>query len=164
MLRGSLAILFAKGPTHSLVDRGREQPFPDCFGDRFHLFGWYRLDVTTVDKFSMSILGESWDEVDVGVGDAHSRNVGGDPFCFHSLLQSLRDSGNSLKVSSGLGDIPDPAIVQLRDDQRMSRIHRPNIEESDVVLVFENRVGGEFFSDDLAEGAVLHPVSRLNLL
>src|SRR6266702_2758829 len=98
-------------PTHSLVDRGREQLVPDCFGDRLHLFGWYRLDVPTVDKFPMSILGESWDEVDVSVGDAHSRNVGGDPLCLHSLPQSLRDSGNSLKVSSGLGDVPDPAIV-----------------------------------------------------
>ncbi len=44
----------------------------------------------------------------------------------------------------------------------MSRVQWSNVEEGDEILVLKDQIGGQFFSYDLTEDAVLHSVSRFD--
>lgn len=134
----------------------------DFFCDSLHLFCWYVFDVLCVHEFCMTISGKSWDHMDVRMRHAHSSNISDHPFRVHRLLKYLRDRANSLEVPSGFWDVPDPAMVLLRRDQGVSGVQRSNVEESGEILVLMNHVGGQFFSDNLAENAVLHRGSRFD--
>lgn len=94
----------------------------DSLSNSLHFFRWYGFDVLCVDEFCVTISGKSGDHVDMRVWHAHPSYVSDYPFRTHSLLEGLRDQTDCFEVSSRLRDIPDPAMMILRRDQRVSGI------------------------------------------
>src|SRR2546428_12893960 len=82
----------------------------------------YVFDVLCVREFSMTISWKPRDPMDVRMWHAHSSNIGDHPLRGHRLLKSLRDHANCLEVPSSFRDIPDPAMMLLRGDQRVSGV------------------------------------------
>src|SRR5438132_4269408 len=98
------------------------ESFSDFFCNSLHLFYWYVLHVLCIHEFCMTVSWKSWDHMDVRVWYAHSSNISNYPLRVHGLLESLRDHANGLEVPSSFRDIPDPAMMFLRGDQRVSRV------------------------------------------
>src|SRR5881296_1527488 len=106
----------------NLLSVGSMEAVSDLFSNSLHFFWRDVFDALGVHEFCVTISWKSRDHMDVRVWHAHSSNVSNDPFRVHGLLEGLRDRTNRLEVSSSFRNVPDPSMMLLRRDQRVSRV------------------------------------------
>ena len=79
----------------------------------------------------MTIIFEAWDEVDMRMRDTDAAGIGNDPLCIEYLFECSGDTANFHKHKAEIGfiHIPDPPVVFLWDELRVSWIEWIFIQE-----------------------------------
>ena len=86
-----------------------------------------------------------------------------DPISVECFPLRLGDLRHSLEIRSDAWsavpvgrNIPDPAVMLLGYDLDVADGMRVDVEERHEVVVFIDDMGGDLFTDDLAEDAIIH--------
>lgn len=90
------------------------------------------------------------------VGDFLSDDLGMNGFSAEGFLLRERDFAGDFEIRSGFEDVPDPAVMLLWDNERVTRGEWTDVEESKEISVFVDFVRRDLARDYLAENAIWH--------
>jgi len=93
---------------------------------------------------------------DMGVRNFISNNPAQNPFIIERFLLSSCDLRNNFEILAGIRNVPNPAIMLLRNDLCVARRLRMNIEKSQKIVIFIDDMRGNFSLDNFTENAVGH--------
>ena len=92
----------------------------------------------------------------MGVGDFVADDAGENPFGIKGFLLGFGYFFNHFEIFSGIGNLPDPAVVLFGNDLGVAGRLRFYIEKSQKIIILINDMGRNFFIGDFAEDAGSH--------
>src|SRR4051794_2016326 len=93
---------------------------------------------------------------EMGVKYLITTNASPDGFLSKGFLLCMCNLARYFKVRSEFWYIPNPAVMFLWNNERMTHRVWVNVHEGQECLVFIDNLGRNFFGDDFAEDTVFH--------